>query len=254
MSSSERFGFEWHKYSFLDPNYEFQFKNWIFPFKPEDFRGKKILDAGCGMGRNSYWVLKWGAGEVIAFDCDQRSLEAARNNLKQFNNAQVLFQNLYDINWQDEFDVVFSIGVIHHLEQPKLAIKKLLNALKPDGILIIWVYSFEGNEWIIRFISPIRKKITSKLSLPLVHLLSYFFSIPLWLFVKIFKGPSQYLKQLSEFKFWHVHSIVFDQLIPEVANYWTKEQALGLFSGFNYQEIKISHPPNNMGWTILIKK
>ena len=254
MSSTERFGYEWNKYSFIDNNYEAQFKNWIYPLGPEVFKNKKVLDAGCGMGRNSFWALKWGAKELIAFDFDMRSTEAAKKNLAIFNNVQVSFKSIYEINWQNEFDVVFCVGVIHHLKNPHLALKNLLESLKPDGLLIVWVYSYEGNEWIVKYINPIRKNITSKLPVQLVHFLSYFFSVPLWFFVKIFKGPSEYLKQLSTFKFRHVHSIVFDQLIPEVANYWTKNEVLELFRNMEFREIKINRPPNNCGWTVIISK
>jgi len=254
MSSTERFGYEWNKYSFIDNNYEAQFKNWIYPLSPEVFKNKKVLDAGCGMGRNSFWVLKWGAKELIAFDFDMRSTEAAKKNLAIFNNVQVSFKSIYEINWQNEFDIVFCIGVIHHLKKPKEAIKNLIEALKPGGTLIVWVYSYEGNEWIVKYINPIRKNITSKLPVQLVHFLSYFFSVPLWLFVKIFKGPSEYFKQLSTFKFWHIHSIVFDQLIPEVANYWAKDEVEELFEGSDFDELKITRPPNNCGWTVIISR
>jgi len=254
MSSEARFGYEWNKYSALDSNYENQFMNWIFPLGVDFFKGKKVLDAGCGMGRNSFWALKWGAGNLTAFDFDRRSVEAAKKNLAEFVNARILYKSIYEIDWQNEFDVAFSIGVIHHLKEPEKALKKLTEALKPGGTLLIWVYSYEGSEWIKKYINPLRINLTSKLPLPIVHVLSYFCSVPLWLFVKIFKGPGDYFKQLATFKFWHVQSIVFDQLIPEVANYWTKEEVGNLFKELELKDIKINRPPNNCGWTIIAKK
>jgi len=254
MSSQERFGYEWAKYSQMEKNYASQFRNWIFPFQPKDFKEKKILDAGCGMGRNSFWCLKWGASEVVAFDYDQRSLRAAQKNLEEFSNKKILYKSIYDLSWQDEFDVVICLGVIHHLDRPKEALVNLIKALKPGGRLIIWVYSYEGNEWIVKYINLIRKTITSKLPLPVVHLISYIFSLPLWLFVKIFKGPTNYLRQLSTFKFWHIHSIVFDQLIPRVANYWTKDEVIDLVKDLNLQQLDLHQPPNNCGWTLMGRK
>lgn len=251
MASSERFGFEWNKYSAIDPLYESQLKNWVHPLSTDFFYGKSILDAGCGMGRNSYWMLQWGAQEVVAFDFDQRSVHAARKTLKEFSNATVEYNSIYDIDWSNKFDISFSIGVIHHLKDPKKALNNLVQSLKPGGTLLVWVYSYEGNEWIVRFVDPIRKSITSKLPLRVVHFLSYFCSIPLWLFVKIFKGPTGYLRQLSTFKFWHIHSIVFDQLIPEVANYWKKEEVENLFSNLNLSNYKVQSPPNGSGWVVV---
>lgn len=254
MASENRFGFEWNLYSELDPQYELQFKNWVAPLGSADFNEKEILDAGCGMGRNSFWALKWGAKEVTAFDFDERSVAAARNNLKEFPNSQVVFKSIYNIDWHEKFDIAFSIGVIHHLEDPVWALKNMVNALKSGGRLLIWVYSYEGNEWIPRFVDPIRKHITSKLPVPIVHWLAYFCSIPLWLAIKIFRGPTPYLRQLSTFKFWHVHSIVFDQLIPTVANYWKKEEVVALFKQLPVENIQINHPPNGSGWTAIAVK
>lgn len=254
MSSSERFGYEWDTYSFMDENYEKQFKNWTFPLSENDFKNKVILDAGCGMGRNSYWPLKWGAKELVAFDVDERSVKRAKETLKEFKNADVVYKSIYDIDWKDRFDTAFSIGVIHHLKDPKKALQNIVTALKTDGTLLVWVYSYEGNEWIPKYVDPVRKNITSKLPVSIVHFLSYFCSIPLWLFVKIFRGPSGYLKQMSTFDFWHIHSIVFDQLIPDVANYWSKSDVEKLFSGLNLKEIVIKMPPNGSGWIINAKK
>ena len=37
--SPDRFGYEWHNYSELRPEYEEQFRRWTAPLKPEDWRG-----------------------------------------------------------------------------------------------------------------------------------------------------------------------------------------------------------------------
>ena len=173
MSSSQRFGYEWDKYSRVTGDYEKQFLNWTSPLTASDWKGKKVLDAGCGMGRNSLWPMKWEASSLVAFDFDERSVSRAKETLKDFVTAQVQFKSIYDIAWENEFDIAFSIGVIHHLKDPKLALANMVTALKPGGKLLIWVYGYEGNEWIVRYVNPIRIHITSKLPLSLVHFLSY---------------------------------------------------------------------------------
>lgn len=251
MSSSQRFGYEWDRYSWVTKDYEKQFLNWTSPLTPSDWKGKRILDAGCGMGRNSYWPMKWGASSLIAFDFDERSVNRAKETLKDFSNVQVQFKSIYDISWKDEFDVTFSIGVIHHLRDPQLALMHMITALKSGGKLLIWVYGYEGNEWIVRYVNPVRIHITSKLPLSLVHFLSYFCSVPLYLYIKIFRPSNKYLTQLRSFDFWHVHSIVFDQLIPDIANYWKKEEVLALVGSLPLSEVTVFAPPNGSGWILM---
>jgi SAM-dependent methyltransferase len=250
MASEERFGYEWRKYAHMAPAYEGQFKNWT-GMEPEDFAGKDILDAGCGMGRNSYWPLRWGAKSVTAFDNDEQSLASARETLKEFPNATVTRCDISHTPWDAEFDIVMCIGVLHHLRNPRLALENFSRALRPGGKLVVWVYSYEGNEWIVRFVNPIRTHLTSRLPLPIVHLISYLCSVPLYyLLVPLLKSRHAYLHQLSTFPFWHVHSIVFDQLIPAVANYWRRDEVQALTTGLPLTDIRVAPPHNRMGWTL----
>lgn len=254
MSSEQRFGYEWNRYSWMAFNYERQFRNWTHPFTPVDWEGKKVLDAGCGMGRNSYWPMHYGAASITAFDHDERSVTRTKETLKDFPSAEVLYKSVYDIDWKDLYDITFSVGVIHHLKDPKKAVERIVDALKPGGTLLIWVYSYEGNEWIVRFVNPVRIHITSKLPLAAVHALSYLFSVPLYLFVKLFKGPSPYFEQLSHFDLWHINSIVFDQLIPDIANYWKKDEVRALIRGLSVTGVEVYPTPEGTGWILCATK
>ncbi|MBM3233444.1 class I SAM-dependent methyltransferase [Candidatus Pacearchaeota archaeon] len=247
--STERFGYEWDTYSDIIPEYEGQFLKWVYPLGKNDFKGKKILDGGCGIGRNSFWPLKYGAKKALAFDYDPRTVEAAKKNLSQFNEAKVRWGSIYEIPEKGQFDISFSVGVIHHLADPRKAVSELAKATKKGGKVLIWVYGYEGNEWIVRYINPIRK-ITSKLPLKFVHILSYCLSIPLYSYVKLFSPKHPYLNQLSRFRLWHTHSIVFDQLIPRIANYWKRDEARGLFENQGLKDINV-YRVNGNSWTVI---
>ena len=254
MGSQDRFGYEWDKYDFMLPMYEKQFLMWMGPsFSKEDFKDKAVLDAGCGMGRNSYWSCKYGAKELIAFDYDERSVEAAKKTLQEFSQAKVVFKSIYGIDFVNRFDIAFSIGVIHHLEDPKLALQKMFQSIKPGGKMVFWVYGYENNEWVPRFINPIRK-ITSRLPVRLTHLIAFFFSIPLWLYIHIIPQRSEYMRLIRQFKFAHMHSIIFDQLIPKIANYWKKEEVEELIKSLPDNKKHNIYHIRNYSWCGVVEK
>lgn len=249
IGSSDRFSYEWVKFDKIIPDYERQFLKWVTPLKKEDFKNKYVLDAGCGTGRNSYWPLIYGASQVVAFDVDPDTIKVAKKNLSRFKNAQTLTNSLYDIKYSQKFDITICIGVLHHLENPKLAIENLIKATKKGGKIVCWVYGKEGNEWITRYVNPIRL-ITSRLPLKLTNILALILSIILFIYLKISDHKGEYFKQLKAFSLWHIHSIVFDHLIPKIANYWSKNDVNRLFSSKLITNIKINSV-NGMSWAIV---
>lgn len=252
MASSERFGYEWEKFSSIIPEYEEQFLKWAYPLSKKDFIGKSVLDGGCGIGRNSYWPLLYGAKKLLAFDFDRRTVAVAKKNLKQFKHARVEYQSIYEINYKNQFDISFSIGVIHHLENPRLAVKNLVIATKKNGKILIWVYGKQGGGLFVNMINTIRA-LASKLPIQLTHYWAYFFSVPLFVFIKLIPQSHPYLKQLKGFRFWHIHSIVFDQMLPTVAHYWSKDEAEELFNNLPVKNIK-TYSVNDISWTVVATK
>ena len=217
---------------------------------PGDWNGMSVLDVGCGTGRNSLWPLKYGVRDVTAIDIDDNSLEVARYNLAQYPNATVLKRSAFDIGFEDRFDVAFSIGVIHHLENPELALRQMVKAAKSGGRVLIWVYGYENNEWIVRFADPLRKALFSRLPISLVHHLSLYPSLVLWVLLRLGVGRLAYLEQLRAFSFRHVRSIVFDQMLPRIAHYWRRETVQSLMEGAGLKNVRTEWV-NQMSWAAI---
>jgi SAM-dependent methyltransferase len=227
--SPDRFGYEWSSYPELLPEYEEQFRRWTAHLRPEDWRGLTFLDVGCGMGRNSYWPMTYGAAGGLAIDVDERSLAAARRTLAPFPTVRVEKRSAYEIGCTADFDIVYSIGVIHHLQYPEQALAEMTRAARPGGRVMIWVYGRENNRWIVWLLDPIRKTLLSRLPVGLVHHLAIYPSAALWLSLRLGFGRIAYFRLLRQSNFRHLRSIAFDQMLPQIAHYWpraTVEQML----------------------------
>jgi SAM-dependent methyltransferase len=248
--SSDRFGYSWDRFFDLTPEQEEQFKLWTTPVDPVNgWKGVRFLDAGCGMGRNSYWAIKNGARSGVAIDLDDRTLDRARSNLSQFAVA-VHKASIYEIPFQNEFDIAFSIGVIHHLEFPHLAIQQLVKATKPGGRVLVWVYGYENLEFYVKVLNPLRIAVFSRIPLPVVHAFAFAPTAALWVLLRLGFHPFAYLKMLNGFSFKHLHHIVFDQMLPQTAFYWRQNEALALLEMAGLKDIQI-HWVNQCSWSVM---
>ncbi len=248
--SPERFGYEWHTYSELRPEYEEQFRRWTGHLSPEDWQGLRILDVGCGMGRNSYWPMIYGAAGGMAIDVDERSLAAAVKTLERFPTMQVVKCSAYDIGRSDEFDLAYSIGVIHHLQDPARALAGMVTAVKPGGRVMIWVYGLENNRWIVAFLDPLRKALFSRLPIGLVHHLALYPTALLWLALGAGIGRIAYFQLLRSFGFRHLRSIVFDQMLPKIANYWPRDTVERMMQDAGLMDVRLIWV-NEMSWSAI---
>jgi ubiquinone/menaquinone biosynthesis C-methylase UbiE len=248
--SPERFGYEWATYFEIRPEYEEQFRRWAVHISPDDWRGKSFLDVGCGMGRNSYWPMTYGAAEGVAIDVDRRSLKAAKANLARFPAIKVEERSAYDIGHENAFDIAFSIGVIHHLEHPERALAGMVKAVKPGGKVLIWVYGLENNRWIVYLFNPLRKALFSRLPIGFVHHLSLYPTVLLWIGLRLGLGRIAYFDLLRRMTFRHVRSIVFDQMLPKIANYWPRTKVKGLLQEQGLTDVMLAWV-NEMSWSAI---
>jgi SAM-dependent methyltransferase len=251
--SPDRFGYEWNRYNSILPYYEEQFLRWLPWLKKEDWHNHNFLDIGCGMGRNSYWPLLYGASDGYALDADIQSVKSAKQTLKKFSNVKIQLLSVYDLQFKNKFDYVFSLGVIHHLQYPDLAIRKMVSAAKRGGSVMIWVYGFENNEWIVRLFDPIRKKVFSKLPISLTHHLSLYPTIFLFLYLKIYQPKIEYYNLIKKFSFKHLRSIIFDQMLPKIAHYWTKQEVKTILKDAGLVKIRLKHI-NGISWAAIGEK
>jgi len=247
--SPERFGYSWDRYAEILSEHEEQFLRWTAPLKPADWCGARFLDAGCGIGRNSYWPMTYGAAGGVALDVEDRTLTRARANLSRFSTIEVRRQSIYEIAEVNLFDIAFSIGVIHHLEFPDAAIARLVRATRPGGRVLVWLYGRENNGWIVGFFNPLRNLVFSRLRLSWVHALSWPLTLVLWLLLRTGLQRIEYFRLIRRFSFEHLRAIVFDHMIPKIARYYTRAEAVALLSKAGLEEIEAVWV-NEMSWAV----
>lgn len=252
IDTSKRFGFQWDLHREFHPQYREQFLQWIAPLDAKAFEDVDVLDAGCGMGRNARWAAEFGARSVTAVDYSELAVASARNVLSAWPNATVRRASLYDLEETEAYDLCFSVGVIHHLEFPRRAVERLVDTLRPGGRLVVWLYGFEGNElWARTFalVHPILRRLSPRT----LHALAHLFSVPLFLLLKLPFRKSPYLAAVARYPYRHTHLIVHDQLVPEIARYYRRDEVEALFAGLPVSSCEVHHN-RGYSWTVICRK
>jgi 2-polyprenyl-3-methyl-5-hydroxy-6-metoxy-1,4-benzoquinol methylase len=147
-ATAESFGLEWTTHSELAWLYASESDLWrefeSFRIPPHILQGKRVLDAGCGMGRWSYAAAKSGARHVVGFDLHDGVL-GAKTLAQGAGHATFLKASIFALPFRGEsFDSVVSIGVLHHTGDTYGAIRALLPVLRPGGWLFLQLYASRG--------------------------------------------------------------------------------------------------------------
>ena len=167
---ADSFGFEWqrHRRTQLDsgPGGEsertFREKTGL---TPKAVRGKLVLDVGCGMGRFAEVARRWEA-KVVGVDLSL-AVESAQANLGARDNVAVVQADSFWLPFpQGSFEVIYSIGVLHHTPDCAAAFRRLVPLVRPGGRLCVWVYGTMG-PW--QHFARLYRRVTVKLPKRLLH-------------------------------------------------------------------------------------
>lgn len=256
----EHFGFEWMEFHEYRPEYLQEFLSWIYPLSLSDFRDNIVMDAGCGMGRHLCIVAHY-ADEVVGVDISQ-SIDVAKEICGERDNVHLIQADLCTLPLtRNVFDLIYSIGVIHHIPIPSKAIKEIVRVLKNGGLFHMWVYGSENNALMTKIIEPYLKKITTRLAPRGLLWLSLFLASFLDIVARLSRiglfeallPNSEYLKSIAAFTLRHKQNIVFDLLYAPLARYFTKDEVYGLIENAGLEIVSVSWRNKN-SWRVLSRK
>jgi SAM-dependent methyltransferase len=237
QATAENFGWQWQHFTETDERYAEQFLGWIAPVTAEFFRDKVVLEGGCGKGRHTQLAAQWGAREVIGIDLSE-AVETAYAATRSLPNAHVIQADIYRLPLARKFDYAFSVGVLHHLPNPRQGFFSLASKVVPGGHVSAWIYGAENNEWIVRLVNPVREKITSRIDQRALLQLSKIPAAGIFLATKLIYGPlnrrgstlgqylfyNDYLTAIAPFSWREQHLIVFDHLVAPTAFYIPRDE------------------------------
>ena len=106
-----------------------------------DFKGKKVIEIGCGTGINTVLMGIRGA-RITLLDSSRKALGIAKDVLDRYSqSAELVYGNALDYDFEGEFDISHSEGVIEHFlgEERQGIVNSHADALRRGGKTVIIV-------------------------------------------------------------------------------------------------------------------
>ncbi len=119
----------------------------------KNLEGKSVIEIGCGAGSHSCLFKKAGASVVSVDITPERVLATqARMGIIEIGNGIAVQANAERLPFNDnEFDLVYSFGVLHHTTDTQAAVNEVYRILKPEGRAVIMLYSKSSSYYLINY-------------------------------------------------------------------------------------------------------
>src|SRR5688500_7332362 len=157
------FGQQWTRYQANEGYYGSLelFRDIMGPLvQPEELAGARVADVGSGTGRIVNMLLDAGVGSVIALEPSAAFDVLVKNTADRAAAIEYVRATGEHLPAGRALDMVFSIGVIHHIADPRPVLRAMHDHLRPGGACVVWVYGREGNELYVLLVRVLRSVTT----------------------------------------------------------------------------------------------
>ncbi len=176
----QSFGYEWTHFSDWTASGATNFADYFGDLSLESLAGLHVLDAGCGMGRHARMMAPH-VGRLLAMDFSAAIDQAART-LAECRHVTCIQADLTRPPLAEaSFDYVYSLGVLHHLDDTAAALSGLVRLVKPGGRVRVYLY-WQPEGWRGRLLALVNalRPLTTRLPFPVLKAFCYVLSVGLW--------------------------------------------------------------------------
>ncbi len=234
---ADSFGFQWNVYEVMDDAEDRAVFREKTSFAPEDLAGMTVLDAGVGSGRYARLAARH-ADLFVGLDLSL-AVERARKALRGLGNSLILQGDILSPPLRPEsFDLVYSIGVLHHTPDTERAFRSLARLVAPGGHLAVWVY--RKNSFVQELLNSLVRSYTTRLDnralMRFIDPLARLGWMPL----------VKHLSKLINFS-THPKAAVrfcdtFDWYSPTYQYHHTPDEVTGWFRAAGFEDIRLLRP------------
>jgi SAM-dependent methyltransferase len=222
-----------------------------------EIAGRRVADVGSGTGRIVHMLMEAGAAHVTALEPSDAFPVLQANTARWGDRVQCLHLPGDAISPEARVDWVFSIGVLHHVPDPRPIVQAAFRALRPGGRIAVWLYGREGNGLYLALVEPVRA-VTTRLPHPVLAALSGVLTVALGLYVaacRILPLPLRgYMRRvIARLSFTKRYLVVYDQLNPAYARYYTRDEAHALLANAGFTDVRLYHR-HGYSWAVTGRK
>jgi SAM-dependent methyltransferase len=238
-------GVEWnYQWSHFEDDEPFLFFDWLYPRTKEDFRDKRVFDGGCGPGHHIRLYADI-AQHVTGMDLNTSPI--AREKLSEFKNVEILAGDISLYRPEQPYDVVYSVGVVDHTDDPDKTFENLKQIAKPGGLVMVWVFSHEGNALMRYIVEPLRRLTLGGASRRFIEILSriitalmYPIVYTLYLLPLKFLPFYEYLQNFRKLTFERNVLNIFDKLNSPQVQFISRERMERWFNPNDFEDVSIT--------------